>query len=182
MPSLTLDEIRTFSVGTPTSAFVETGTYMGDTTHEASKLFKTVYSIELSPHYHACAKARFQSNPNIHLLEGDSSIVLGTLCPELNEPVFFWLDGHYSSGDTAKGAKDCPLVEELGHIMTKCTPPCVIAIDDVRLFGWHGTEDWSEISVAPIMSLVSARMESVKYFPSSYHPKDRMVIHLSALH
>lgn len=180
MPSLTIDEIRAFSK-IPTNIFVETGTYYGDTTHEASKIYNRVYSIELSEHYHNLAKTRFQSNPNVHLLRGDSAFVLESLCVELNEPTLFWLDGHYSSGNTAKGIKDCPLYEEIKHIMKLCKPGCVITIDDVRLFGTNTSEDWLGITVSGIVDVVKDRMESISYSPSVLHPKDRMIIVLSPL-
>lgn len=180
MPSLSVHEILSFS-NVPTSIFVETGTFQGDTVNEALKHYKTIYSIELSDHYYALAKRRFATNPEVNLLHGDSSVQIESLCKTLNEPTFFWLDGHYSSGNTAQGVKDCPLHEELQHIVKLCKPKCVIAIDDVRLFGTKKTEDWSEITVPSILGIVSERMESINYFPSALHPKDRMIIVLSPL-
>jgi hypothetical protein len=42
--------------------------------------------------------------------------VLPLIIKDLNEPAIFWLDGHYSSGITAKGDKICPIFEELDSI------------------------------------------------------------------
>ena len=54
------------------------------------------------------------------------------------EPVFmtalFWLDGHYSGGETAKGDADSPLREELEAIGRHPIKTHVIPIDDVRSF------------------------------------------------
>jgi predicted O-methyltransferase YrrM len=180
MPSLSIDEIKTFSK-IPTTVFVETGTFYGDTVNEALKHYNKVYSIELSPHYYELAKQRFNSEPRVNLLQGDSSLVLESLCKLLNEPTFFWLDGHFSSGDTAQGLKDCPLVEELKHIVNYCKPGTVIAIDDVRLFGTRKNEDWSTISVDAVVQVVKDRMVSMEFFPSSFHPRDRLVIVLSPM-
>lgn len=52
-------------------------------------------------------------------------------------PVLFWLDGHYSGGDTACGVEDCPIVRELRIIAARNEPGDVILIDDARLFGWR---------------------------------------------
>jgi predicted O-methyltransferase YrrM len=180
MPSLSLEEIKNFSK-IPTTIFVETGTYYGDTIVEALKHCNRVYSIELSPHYHSLAKQRFNSEPRVNLLQGDSAVVLESLCKLLNEPTFFWLDGHFSSGDTAQGSKDCPLIEELNHIVKYCKPASVIAIDDVRLFGTRNNEDWSDITIDSVLNAVKDRMVSIEYFPSSIHPRDRLVIVLSAM-
>lgn len=180
MPSLSIDEIKTFSK-IPTSIFVETGTYFGDTVNESLKLYNRVYSIELSPHYHNLAKQRFKSEPRVNLLQGDSAYVLESLCKLLNEPTFFWLDGHFSSGDTAQGEKDCPIIEELNHIVNYCKPASVIVIDDVRLFGTQKNEDWSNITVDNVVNAVKNRMVSIEYFPSSIHPRDRLVIVLSPM-
>jgi hypothetical protein len=42
----------------------------------------------------------------------------------------FWLDGHWSAGDTAGEGDECPLLEELATI----GPQHAILIDDARLF------------------------------------------------
>lgn len=136
MPSLTYDEIKQFSK-IDTSVFVETGTYMGDTTHIAKSHFQHVYTIELSEQFANMAKRRFASDANVTVIQGDSSTAIKSVCERVEQPAFFWLDGHWSGGSTAKGAKDCPLYEELQSIMTYCKESCVIAIDDVRLFGTH---------------------------------------------
>jgi hypothetical protein len=54
---------------------------------------------------------------------------------KLDQPALFWLDGHYSSGETAKGDKDTPIYEELKHILNFPGQGHVIVIDDARCFG-----------------------------------------------
>lgn len=180
MPSLTVDEIKTFSK-IPTSIFVETGTYQGDTVNEATKIYNRVYSIELSPYYYDLAIKRFKHDPRVSIINGDSAISIESLCKILNESTFFWLDGHFSSGNTAQGIKDCPLIEELTHIIKHCKPASVVVIDDVRLFGTKLTEDWSGVTIETVLSTVKDRMMSFEYFPSALHPRDRLVITLSSL-
>jgi hypothetical protein len=180
MPSLTIEEIIKFS-SFPTSIFVETGTHNGDTTNIVKDKFERVYTIELSEHYFNKAKKRFESSKNVQVIQGDSSRMINKICEVLDKPTFFWLDGHYSGGDTAQGEKDCPLIEEISSINDNCKVQCVVAIDDVRLFKKKLDQDWSDITVSKITSLVAGRMISLKYFPSVYDPKDRLVIELAAI-
>jgi hypothetical protein len=60
--------------------------------------------------------------------------VLPLIIKDLNEPAIFWLDGHYSSGITAKGDKICPIFEELDSIFNNKPLNHVLLIDDARLF------------------------------------------------
>ena len=127
------------------------------------------------------ASKRFINEEKIKILQGDSSEQLTPICKSIEEPSFFWLDGHWSGGNTAQGAKDCPLFEELSQIMEYFKPKCIIAIDDVRLFGTKNNEDWSNITRENILNIVGSRLDSCKYFPSYLYPEDRMVIVLKSL-
>jgi hypothetical protein len=53
---------------------------------------------------------------------------------EVPAPVLFWLDAHYSDGETAKGPHDPPLPWELRAILERGDPD-VLLIDDARLMG-----------------------------------------------
>lgn len=178
MPSLTYNEVKQFSLPLEPHIFVETGTYMGDTTNAISPYFNKVYTIEVQPSYAMNARNRFKNHNHISVLQGDSSVVLKAVCPELDMPVFFWLDGHYSGGDTGKGEKDCPLLEEVAAIYKLCKQPCVIAIDDVRLFDTNINENWLGVTRESVIDIVKSRVQSVKYFSSEHHREDRMVLTL----
>jgi hypothetical protein len=180
MPSLSLDEIQQFSK-LDTKIFVETGTYEGETTKNVKDRFESIYTIELSPLYAEQARQKFQNQKNIQVIEGDSSTSISSICSLLEKPTFFWLDGHYSGGNTAQGSKDCPLLEEVEHIVTKCKPACVIAIDDVRLFNKKLGEDWTEITKEAILQKCLSRIYRLHYFPSSEAADDRMIIELLPL-
>jgi FkbM family methyltransferase len=72
---------------------------------------------------------------------GDSRDILPQL--DLSEPTVFWLDGHWSAGDTAGEGDECPLLDELATI----GPQHAILIDDARLFiepppPPHDPEQW----------------------------------------
>jgi hypothetical protein len=64
---------------------------------------------------------------------------LGTFLPTIDQSALFWLDGHYSGGDTAKGYEDTPIYRELEHILNDSRNEHVIIIDDARLFGTDPT-------------------------------------------
>lgn len=116
------------------SSFVETGTFLGDMIEAQMNNFNQLYSIELSEPLYLKAKKRFEGLPKVEILNGDSGTVLVSLAKELTMPSIFWLDGHYSGGFTAKGDKDCPIIEELDAIFNGGQLKHIILIDDARLF------------------------------------------------
>jgi hypothetical protein len=122
---------------------IETGTFYGGALYALKKRFKTLYSIELSPELAEKAKIRFRRYPNIHIMQGDSGRILPQLMAEISTPCLLWLDGHYSSGVTAKAELDTPIVAELRAILDHPCKEHVILIDDARLF--DGTHDYPTI-------------------------------------
>lgn len=115
--------------------FVETGTYEGDTTAQAARVFDEVHSIELSKQLYETCKKRFENAKNIFLYNGDSSKVFPHLLPNLKHGrVLFWLDGHWSTGITARGDQDTPIMQELESIRKNNLQNSVILIDDIREF------------------------------------------------
>jgi hypothetical protein len=115
--------------------FVETGTYLGDTTAAMKNVFKRIYTVELDPALHEAAVRRFQRQPHIHPLQGDSGVKLPEILREIMERTLFWLDGHYSAGFTAKAELETPILQELDHIFAHPIRDHVILIDDARCFG-----------------------------------------------
>ena len=122
---------------------VETGTYLGDMLISQRNNFQKIYSIELSDFLWEKAKKRLAMYPNIELLQGDSGKVLNEVIPRLDAKTLFWLDGHFSSGITAKGDIECPIYEELDAIFRGKDYQHLILIDDARLF--NGTSDYPTI-------------------------------------
>lgn len=126
--------MKQFKTAFNIESFVETGTYLGDTTILASQIFDKVHTVELSPELFAKASNRFAEIQNISLYCGDSGETLKKLIPGTTGRVFFYLDGHYSGHITAKGSLDTPLLKELQSIKEANKPDSVILIDDIRLF------------------------------------------------
>lgn len=114
---------------------VETGTFFGDMVEAMRVDFDRIYSIELREALYGKAKERFKGVKHIELICGDSGNELGNLMGKLDQPVLFWLDGHYSAGETVRGCKDTPIREELNHILNSPDIGHVIIIDDARCFG-----------------------------------------------
>ena len=109
----------------PNPVFVETGSLYGDGIQQAlDEGFKTVYSIELDPLLHIGVVNRFKDSPNVHLLFGDSGVLLKKVLEEINEPITFWLDAHM-------GNKTSPLLNELQIIGQHKIKTHSIIIDDL---------------------------------------------------
>lgn len=113
---------------------IETGTYVGDMVDAQRGNFREVYSIELSPEYARRATERFAADQHIHIVQGDSADGLAGILKRVSERCVFWLDGHYSGGDTARGALEYPVLRELAQIGEHGIRDHVILIDDARLF------------------------------------------------
>jgi hypothetical protein len=164
------------------SVFIETGTLVGGTTFAMEPLFEKVYTIELSEKYHNLTKNKYNGN-KIEFILGDSSKVFETLLPTLEDKVIFFLDGHWSSGDTGKGVKDCPLIEEITHINNLYKNEAIIIIDDYRLFGKSLStglaEDWSDINKGTLINILKNRIIVTYHLPSELAINDRLVIHIS---
>lgn len=104
-----------------------------------------IYSIELSEKLYKEAKEEFKGFSHIELICGDSGVELANLLPRIHEPTLFWLDGHYSGGETARGEEVTPIYKELLQILSSSCREHVIVIDDARLFdsdpSYPSTED-----------------------------------------
>src|SRR3546814_686803 len=96
--------------GYPQETWVETGTYLGETTAFLSKNSNKVITIEPSEELFSKAANRFKSSPNVEVLPGGSEDVFPDLLPRLSGKINFWLDGHHSGGDTYLGALDTPQI------------------------------------------------------------------------
>lgn len=113
--------------------FIETGTYYGDMVWAQRYNFDDIYSIELSKDLVEFTKKRFKKNPHIKIIQGDSGKIMPTLIKDIHERALFWLDGHYSGGDTARGDKDSPILEEVKAILSSKLEH-VLLINDARNF------------------------------------------------
>lgn len=125
-----LEYARTYGIRT----LVETGTYYGDMVAALESEFDRILSIELQPRLVERARRRFADEPKISIIFGDSGEMLAQVVPGLVDVALFWLDGHYSGGETARGTEDTPVLRELANIL-RAGVDHVVLIDDARLFG-----------------------------------------------
>jgi FkbM family methyltransferase len=132
--SLRTEFLREISDVFGLDTFIETGTYLGDTSHAASKIFQSVHTIELSAELSQKAMERFKNNTHIHVYNGDSGKIFPELLRRIKGKPLFWLDGHYSEGVTAKGDENTPIIKEIMAIKDAQITDAVILIDDLRFF------------------------------------------------
>lgn len=131
----------------PNKYFIETGSYLGDGIQLAIDAgFKNIISIELSDKYFAICTERFKEHPFVKILQGDSCEVLVDVIKEINEPITFWLDGHYSCGDTAIGKHWTPLMVELQQIKEHTIKEHTIIIDDIRCWRSYSEKHGFQLS------------------------------------
>lgn len=122
-----------------TRAFVETGTYKGDTVKAMllSQLFTQIWTVDIFPDRARTAKRRFRSFPHIHCDQGDSAQWLPTVLTQIHEPALFWLDAHHSGKQIARtrGLVETPILAELEAVLGHSyAQDSVILIDDARYY------------------------------------------------
>jgi hypothetical protein len=135
--------VKTYAAKNGIRVFIETGTYLGEMVYAVKDTFDKIYSIELSNELCERARKKFIGCKHITIINGDSAEVLPEILLHVKEPCLFWLDGHYSGGNTAKGEKETPVMEELKQICDHPVKNHVILIDDARLF--TGKNDYPTI-------------------------------------
>lgn len=164
--------------------FVETGTLYGGTIFSMEPLFDKLYTIEYSEQYYNNTKKLYTGN-KIDFILGDSSKVFVGLLPTISEKCIFFLDGHWSSGDTGKSDKDCPLIEEIEQINSLFLNEAIIIIDDYRLFGQSpktgAAEDWGSITKDSVLYGIQSRITNVYHLDSDISKDDRLIIHIKSL-
>lgn len=130
--------------------FVETGTYYGKTAMWAETVFDHVITIEYSREIYEANLTTYGKVDNVEFLFGDSRTSLKTIVPQLSGPAIFWLDSHWSGGNTYGKDDECPLLDELRAI-GESGHSHFILIDDARLFTSppplpHAIDQWPSIT------------------------------------
>jgi hypothetical protein len=137
------DKIKELAKKYNISIFIETGTFIGNALIGLKDSFKQLFSIELDYGIYKLAKKRLSSYEHVHIFHGDSSKLLPEILKNLKEPALFWLDAHYSSGVTARGELQTPVMQELSIIFSHHIKNHCILVDDVKDF--NGLNDYPEI-------------------------------------
>ena len=123
------------SFSSPNVFWIETGTYLGEGIEEALlNGFKNIISYEVYGPIYMDAVKKFQNYDNVRILF-KSSVEMFDEISEINEPITFWLDGHYSSGYTSYDPNNYyPLLKELEEIEKHHIKTHTLLIDDISLY------------------------------------------------
>jgi hypothetical protein len=130
--------------------FVKTGTYYGHTSIWASKNFQNVFTIEFSQAMYQQVIDKLNKISNLHCFLGDSRTELQKIIQTLQGSSIFWLDAHWSGGNTYGNNDECPLLTEI-KIINNSPHEHFIFIDDARYFTSppqppHQIEQWPDIT------------------------------------
>lgn len=179
---LTREELTNILNGNTAQYFIESGTYLGHSTHAASHLFEHVYTIELKHELSFHAQERCKDRTNISFHIGDSVNILPVICdiilPLHNGSYVWFLDAHQSGSETSNNGKWVPLMDELRILCKKISQynneqRHIFIIDDVRLFGEHW--DWKEVSIQGICKTIYENGLNIK---SKNILNDRFIIYI----
>jgi hypothetical protein len=123
---------------------VETGTYYGEMVAAVKDHFDRIYSIECIPELARQATRRFERDPRIRILEGDSAILLPELLKSLAEPALFWLDAGYWGWEHLQRDPE-RLSTEVEAILGRSAKASIILMDDARMLnGQNGALTFAE--------------------------------------
>jgi hypothetical protein len=124
--------------GTQSATWVETGTYLGDTTKFLANNFPNskIFSLEPQISIFKFAKFRLRRKANVEILNGSSEELFEQILNKLDGPVNFWLDGHFSGDITFQGESISPIIKELNLIekYKARMGDLAVFIDDIRDF------------------------------------------------
>ena len=138
--------------------WIETGTYLGETTKFLANRKNKVISIEPQLNLFEFNQMRFRKNKNVTIIHGTSQEKLSAAIEMLSGDINFFLDGHFSGGLTFDSGR-APIMEELEIIINSINPKQKIKvfIDDFRLFqqGNQGDELYPDRNV--VISWLSNR-------------------------
>jgi hypothetical protein len=175
-------EVMAIAKVTNCNVFIESGTFYGQTFGRviASGLFERCYSVEIQQHLFHMLQKRFPPTPTQQVFLGASyeqfKQSVFPLC-DADDVLFFWLDGHFSAGETGGAEFPCPLIDELQAIATSCpTQKVVIAIDDTDDLGrkdpsiaGHNWPIRAEIDAAT--QHISPHLHTIDYTGTGTSPK-----------
>ena len=134
--------------------FIETGTYLGEgVTAALAAGFPVIRSVELSDELFAKNVRRFADRPSVKIYHGSSDDQLWNMIADIDRPITFWLDAHYSGGITVKGSENSPILKELAVIARHPIKTHAILIDDRRQVG---TVDFDFVTEEQIQNAIRA--------------------------
>ena len=110
--------------------FLETGTAKGDAAELAAIMFDKVFTCDIDPEAIRAASLRLADYSNVQIKYMPSPDFIAHVKRQLDQPILYWLDAHWSGGHI-KPAKECPLLEELAEI-GGLNGHSVLLVDDIH--------------------------------------------------
>lgn len=161
----------------PNKYFIESGSYIGDGIQMALQVgFQNIFSVELSLQLYQGCCSRFANNKNVKIYCGDSTQVFPEILKQIDAPATFWLDGHYSWGNTARGNTNSPILIELEIIKQHPIKTHTILIDDLRQCG---TIEFDFVELDDIIQKVlEINPNYTITFENGHVPNDVLVAHI----
>ena len=178
----------------PTRIYIETGSYRGEGIKHMLKRsqYEQIHSIELAEQWYEHCCQLFNGEPRVHLHHGNSKSKLPEVAGDYDEPITFFLDGHFSGRAEQFGDEETPLMDELEYLAARQCVGDIVIIDDCRMFGKTGksgdgseiwpimTYDWRHIT----QETVSAKMKGFKMLDNAGgfyadRAKDQFIFFLS---
>ena len=111
---------------------VETGTYHGDMVAAMRHRFDEIYSIEFDPALAAATARKFGPFAHVHILRGNSEVLVPEVLHHLTQSALFWLDAGYYGWAGEQHTRD-RLDIELNAILSD-PKPHIVLIDDAQGF------------------------------------------------
>ena len=120
----------------PNAPWIETGTYLGETTKLLAKKSPMVVSFEPGETHFSYAKRRFRNSKNVKIINSTSEVGLEEVVCQFNSQVNFYFDGHASGDGTFMGSSETPILHELAIVEKYLHKfeSIFVAIDDFREF------------------------------------------------
>lgn len=113
--------------------FVETGTFKGEGIDIALMSgFANIRSVEIDKDRYDQCSEKFKNNTNVKLYFGSTENNLWDMIKDINKPITFWLDAHWSGPGEPMSDQKCPLETELSIIAQHPIKTHTIMIDDMR--------------------------------------------------
>jgi len=117
--------------------WIETGTYLGETTKFLAKHSPLIITFEPSELHYRYVSKRFKNNIKIKVINSTSESALENILSGLSGDINFYLDGHASGDGTFENFQKTPIRDELAIIekILARFSRVFVAIDDIRGFG-----------------------------------------------
>jgi len=153
--------------GIPGANWIETGTYLGETSFYLSKCFSHVTTIEPNADLYKRAKAKYKDIKNIEFILGASETRFEQAMQNHSGKLNIFLDGHYSGGITSRTDYTTPLLIELDTIVSHIDrfDEIRLFIDDIRCMN----PEIEEFSEYPSLNLVLNKINGISANVSIQH-------------